>query len=64
METEFDNVKSLSTPRFSVELQRNKITDEYRVRYFSGRTEDILQATDLKDAMYLYDVVVMKAEGN
>ncbi len=64
MESEFDNVKSLSTPRFSVELQKNKVTDEYRVRYFSGRTEDILQATDLNDAMFIYDVVVTKAEGH
>lgn len=64
MESEYDNVKSLVTPRFSVELQCNKVTQEYRVRYFSGRTEDVIPSTDLKDAMNTYDIVVMKAEGH
>ncbi len=64
MDSEFNNVKSIQTPRFSVELQKNEKTDEYRVRYYNGKVEEFIPATSLTNAMDLYDEVVVGAEGH
>lgn len=64
MESDFNNVKSIQTVRFLVELQKNEKTDQYRVRYYNGKVEELIPAVDLKNAMDLYDEVIIGAEGH
>jgi hypothetical protein len=64
LESDFNNVKSIDTPRYSVAVQQNDKLNLYRIRCYDGKTESFLAATDLKNAFELYDQILIKIEGH